>query len=121
MHTAMLCNLLQAFSLIEGGHDTDAMLKYMHKYPVGHRLMIDMELIMDEDRLLQKVFNLQSRHYYPQPLHLHSKKTPLPKFTVTEDKKKKKPMSDPLMKKANKDDDEEYADNNQVVGALLMR
>ncbi|KAK0234974.1 hypothetical protein EDD85DRAFT_954483 [Armillaria nabsnona] len=93
MHTAALCNLLRVFSSIEGGHDTDAMLKFAHEYPVGHRLMIDMGLIMDEDGLLQKVFNPQFRHYYPHPLQLHSEKTPelqLPAFMVIKDKKKKK-------------------------------
>ncbi len=42
MCSAALCNLLQVFSSVEGGHDTDAMLKFAHEYPIGHRLMINM-------------------------------------------------------------------------------
>ncbi len=56
MCTAALCNLLQVFSSVEGGHDTNAMLNFTREYPVSHRLMINMGLITDEDRLLQKVF-----------------------------------------------------------------
>ncbi len=93
MHTAALCNLLQVFSSVEGGHDADAMVKFACEYPIGHRLMIDMGLITDEDVLLQKAFDLQFRHYYPHPLQLHSKMEPeplLPVFTVIKDKNKNK-------------------------------
>ncbi len=93
MHTAALCNLLQVFSFVKGGHDTDAMVKFACEYPISHRLMIDMGLITDEDGLLHKAFDLQFRHYYPRPLQLHSEMEPellLPAFMVIKDKKKKK-------------------------------
>ncbi|PBK91030.1 hypothetical protein ARMGADRAFT_1082252 [Armillaria gallica] len=124
MHSVVLCNLLQAFSSVKGGHDTDAMLKFTHKYPVGHRLMIDMGLITDEDGLLQKVFNPQFRHYYPHPLQLHSKKLPepsLPAFTVLKDKKKKKKhwRSNAPETEVEHGDEEEQADDDKVAGDLI--
>ncbi len=124
MHTAVLCNLLQVFSSVEGGHDTDAMVKFAHEYPVSHRLMIDMGLITDEDGLLQKAFDPQFRHYYPCPLQLHSKTEPepsLPAFMVIKDKKKKKKQwrSDAPEMEVNHVDEEEQADDNQVEGELI--
>ncbi|KAK0431314.1 hypothetical protein EV421DRAFT_1743217 [Armillaria borealis] len=109
--------LILAFSSVEGSHNTDAMLKFAHKYTVGHRLMIDMELITDKDGLLQKVFDLQMKHYYPCPLHLHSEMTPeppLPEFAVLPDKKKQ-----PSDKLETKDGDEEHADDDQVAKSLV--
>ncbi len=124
MCSADLCNLLQAFSSIEGGHDTDAMVKFAHEYPVSHRLMIDMGLITDKDGLLQKAFDPQFRHYYPCPLQLHSKTEPEPSllaFTVIKDKKKKKKQqrSDAPELEVDRVVEEELADDDQVEGELI--
>ncbi len=85
LHTAALCNLLQAFSQVEGAHNTDAFEKFSREYSTGHRLLIDMGLVRDEDGVLQRVTTPQLRHYYPRPLTVHSETTPelqLPAFTV---------------------------------------
>ncbi len=124
MRSAALCNLLQAFSSIEGGHDTDAMVKFAREYPVGHRLMINMGLIMDKDGLLQKAFDLQFRHYYPRPLQLHSEtelELSLPAFMVIKDKKKKKKQWRLDAPKLEVDCvvEEELADDDQVEGELI--
>ncbi len=124
MRSAALCNLLQAFSSVEGSHDTDAMVKFAREYPIGHRLMIDMGLIMDEDGLLQKVFDPQFKHYYPRPLQLHSKKLPelsLPAFTVLKDKKKKKRhrRSEAPETGVEHGYEEEQADDDKVAGDLI--
>ncbi len=125
MHTTALCNLLQAFSSVEGRHDTDAMLKFACKYPIGHRLMIDMGLITDKDGLLQKVFDPQFQHYYSHPLQLHSKKLPepsFPAFTVVKDKKKKKKkrgMSEAAKKAVKHVSEDEQADDEQVESDLI--
>ncbi len=124
MCSATLCNLLQAFSSVEGGHDTDAMVKFTHEYPVGHRLMIDMGLITDKDGLLQKVFDPRFRHYYPCPLQLHSETEPelsLPAFTVIKDKKKKKKQqrADPPEMEVDHGNEEEQVDDDQVAGDLI--
>ncbi|PBK87765.1 hypothetical protein ARMGADRAFT_1085436 [Armillaria gallica] len=124
MHTTVLCNLLQAFSSVEGQHDTDAMIKFACEYPIGHRLMIDMGLITDEDGLLQKVFDPQFRHYYPCPLQLHSEKSPepsFPAFTVVRDKKKKKKrrMSEAAEKAVKHVSEDEQADDDQVESDLI--
>ncbi|KAK0245026.1 hypothetical protein EDD85DRAFT_782998 [Armillaria nabsnona] len=127
MRTTALCNLLQVFSSVEGGHDTDAMVKFACKYPVGYRLMIDMGLITDNDGLLQKAFDLQFRHYYPRPLQLHSKMEPepsLPAFMVIKDKKKKKKKkqqrSDASKMEVDCVDKEEQAEDDQVKGSLFF-
>ncbi len=125
MHSAALCNLLQVFSSVEGGHNTDAMVKFACEYPVGHRLMINMGLITDEDGLLQKVFDPQFRHYSPRPLQLHSEKSPepsLPAFTVLKDKKRKKRhwRSEAPETGVEHGDEEEQADDDKVVVMSLQ-
>ncbi len=83
--TAALCNLLQAFSQVEGSHDTDAFKKFAREYSTGCHLLIDMGLVRDEDGVLQRVAAPQLHHYYPRPLTVHSETTPepqLPTFTV---------------------------------------
>ncbi len=85
LRTAALCNLLQAFSQVEGAHDTDAFEKFARDYSTGRCLLIDMGLVRDEDGVLQRVAAPQLRHYYPRPLTVHSETTPepqLPAFTV---------------------------------------
>ncbi len=85
LHTAALCNLLQAFSQLEGSHNMDAFEKFAREYSTGHCLLIDMGLVRDEDGVLQCVAVPQLRHYYPCPLTVHSETTPepqLPAFTV---------------------------------------
>ncbi|PBK68524.1 hypothetical protein ARMSODRAFT_975924 [Armillaria solidipes] len=116
IRTAALCNLLQAFSHVEGSHDTDALVKFAREYSVGRRLMIDMGLLAEEDGELQRVANPQLLHYYPRPLVLHSETTPeppLPAFTV------QKP--EPITKKPRRgkeEEDEETADGDHVAKVL---
>ncbi len=104
-------------------HNTNAMVKFACKYPISRWLMIDMELITNENRLLQKVFNPQSKHYYPHSLQLHSEMTPelsLPAFTIIKDEKKKKRWMFKAAKMGvNHDDGDEQADNDQVAGDLI--
>ncbi|KAK0241962.1 hypothetical protein EDD85DRAFT_949023 [Armillaria nabsnona] len=119
MHSTMLCNLLQAFSSVKGGHDTDAMLKFACKYSTSHHLIINMELIMDEDGLLQKVSDLRSHHYYP----CHSKTTPeplLPMFTIFKDKTKKKQKSSLPVTKVNNGESKEQVDDEQVMVGFFV-
>ncbi|KAK0431825.1 hypothetical protein EV421DRAFT_1911534 [Armillaria borealis] len=88
IQTAALCNLLQAFSHVEGSHDTNALVNFARQYPVGRRLMIDMGLLAEDDGELQRVADPQLRHYYPRPLVVHSETTPepkLPAFTGAEE------------------------------------
>ncbi|KAK0219311.1 hypothetical protein EDD85DRAFT_797420 [Armillaria nabsnona] len=85
LRTAVLCHLLQAFSQVKGAHDTDAFEKFAREYSTGHRLLINMGLIRDEDGVLQRITAPQLHHYYPRPLTVHSETTPepqLPAFTV---------------------------------------
>ncbi|PBK85030.1 hypothetical protein ARMGADRAFT_1036734 [Armillaria gallica] len=99
------------------------MVKFARKYPVGHRLMIDMGLITDKDGLFQKACDSQFRHYYPCPLQLHSEKSPeplLPAFTMLKDKKKKKRQtSEAAEQEAKHVSEEKQADDDQVKGALI--
>ncbi|PBK88171.1 hypothetical protein ARMGADRAFT_1034143 [Armillaria gallica] len=83
--TAALCNLLQAFSQVEGAHDMDVFKKFARECSTGCHLLIDMGLIRDEDGVLQCITAPQLRHYYPCPLTVHSEMTPepqLPMFSV---------------------------------------
>ncbi len=85
LRTAVLCNLLQAFSQVEGAHDTDAFKKFAREYSTGRRLLIDVGLVRDEDGVLQRIAAPQLCHYYPHPLTVHSETTPepqLPAFAV---------------------------------------
>ncbi|KAK0450475.1 uncharacterized protein EV420DRAFT_1561988 [Desarmillaria tabescens] len=50
IRTAALCNMLQAFTQVEGDHDTDALVNFARQFPVGRRLLIDMGLVSQKEK-----------------------------------------------------------------------